>query len=272
MTRISLRLIGKSRSQSRMIQESVEIFLHTALLIDFWPAQGARRKHIPRWICDRQATRRRPKINATLRAKAIWGTWRRCSLVSGPYGHAPCSRLAIRPKLLSRGVYEYFNTLLGFWLGQPQQFGANRQTCCPNGIQIYTNSNFVVLGHKPDHSSARDEIFGVTHGKHTASAESGKNLFQAFSSGSTNEEHMAGFDLRYPAIPLNDQWAIVHPCATNSFVQISTEGIFSQHSNHQMCARRRESLRGPLNKLNQVEKKNSLYLIFRRGAALRPQV
>src|SRR6476619_3478329 len=47
------------------------------------------------------------------RARALWGVWRRCSLLTDRCGYARRSRLAIRPKALSRGVHGYFNRLLG---------------------------------------------------------------------------------------------------------------------------------------------------------------
>jgi protein SCO1/2 len=46
------------------------------------------------------------------RARPLWAVWRRCSLLTGRKGHAPRSRLVIRPETLSRGPREYFNRLL----------------------------------------------------------------------------------------------------------------------------------------------------------------
>src|SRR5687768_8006633 len=57
---------------------------------------------------------RRPgqKSEATLRARALWAVWRRCSLLTDRCGYARRSRLAIQPKALSRGAHGYFNRLL----------------------------------------------------------------------------------------------------------------------------------------------------------------
>src|SRR5688500_14820406 len=49
---------------------------------------------------------------ATLRARALWAVWRRCSLLTDRCEYARRSRLAIQPKALSRGAHGYFNRLL----------------------------------------------------------------------------------------------------------------------------------------------------------------
>src|SRR6267378_6758155 len=60
---------------------------------DFGAGQGAG-VSISTAICERRATSASAKIPATLRARAIWGVWRRCSLLTDPPGLcaslAPC--------------------------------------------------------------------------------------------------------------------------------------------------------------------------------------
>src|SRR6186713_724606 len=72
----------------------------------------ARAKRLYFAILPERATQARGKSGATRRARALWAVWRRCSLLTGRKGHARRSRLAIRPKSLSRGPHEYFNRLL----------------------------------------------------------------------------------------------------------------------------------------------------------------
>src|SRR4029077_13375064 len=67
---------------------------------------------IPTAVCNRRATPERRKSCATRRARTLWAVWRRCFLLTGHFGHARRSRLAIQPKELSRDMAEYFNKLL----------------------------------------------------------------------------------------------------------------------------------------------------------------
>lgn len=87
--------------------------MHTALVIDFWSAQGARRKHIQNGsVTDEQrsAGRKAKQPFGREHLGAPGGVVRSLQVDEG---HAPRSRLAIHPKLLSRGVYLFFNGLLG---------------------------------------------------------------------------------------------------------------------------------------------------------------
>ena len=72
----------------------------------------ARAKRLYFAILPERATPASAKSDATRRARALWAVWRRCSLLTGRKGHARRSRLAIRPKALSRGAHKYFNRLL----------------------------------------------------------------------------------------------------------------------------------------------------------------
>src|SRR5205814_1906245 len=83
---------------------------------DFSPGQGASAAPISVATSAQRGRRGDParaKSESTRRARELWATWRRCSLVTGHNGPAPRSRLAIRPKTLSRGAHGFFNSLLG---------------------------------------------------------------------------------------------------------------------------------------------------------------
>src|SRR5437870_13838886 len=56
--------------------------------------QGARREHIPKWICDRRATQPQAKFGATLRAAVLFPARLRCSHLTDPW--RGCSSLPPR--------------------------------------------------------------------------------------------------------------------------------------------------------------------------------
>src|SRR4029077_5763802 len=89
----------------------IEVLNHAALLPIFRLSK-ARGGRIPDAVCNRRATTERRKSGATRRARAFWAVWQRCSLLTGRFGHARRSRLAIQPNALPRGMAEYFNRLL----------------------------------------------------------------------------------------------------------------------------------------------------------------
>src|SRR6058998_415807 len=55
--------------------------------------QGARREHIPKWICDRRATQPQAKFGATLRAAVLFQPDFVARSSQTPEGYAPRSRL-----------------------------------------------------------------------------------------------------------------------------------------------------------------------------------
>ena len=63
-------------------------------------------------ICDRGATRPKSKSGAIRRTRAFRGVWRRCSLLTDPYGYGRHSRLASHHQLLLRGLLLFMRWLL----------------------------------------------------------------------------------------------------------------------------------------------------------------
>src|ERR1700732_1529242 len=82
-----------------------------AWLSIFGLGKASTRKHI-RPICDRGATQPKTKSDATHRARALRGVWRRCPLLTDPCGYARHSRLASHHKLLLRGPLLFMRCLL----------------------------------------------------------------------------------------------------------------------------------------------------------------
>src|SRR5439155_26949041 len=60
----------------------------------------------------------KPSGNATRRARALRGVWRRCSLLTDRCGYARHSRLASRHELLLRGLLLFMRWLLIFSANQ----------------------------------------------------------------------------------------------------------------------------------------------------------
>src|SRR5439155_8172992 len=60
---------------------------------EFGLGQGARREHIPKWICDRRATQPQAKFGATLRAAALFRPEFVARSSQTPEGYARRSRL-----------------------------------------------------------------------------------------------------------------------------------------------------------------------------------
>ena len=80
--------------------------LSHAALLPIFRLSKARGGRIPDAVCNRRATPERRKSGAT-GGGALWAVWQRCSLLTGRFGHARRSRLAIQPKALPRGMAEY---------------------------------------------------------------------------------------------------------------------------------------------------------------------
>src|SRR5439155_6830476 len=66
--------------------------------------QGARREHIPKWICDRRATPPQAKFGATLRAAVLFQPDFVARSSQTPEGYARCSRLVLAEKSLAANV------------------------------------------------------------------------------------------------------------------------------------------------------------------------
>src|SRR5438094_9134461 len=60
---------------------------------EFGLGPGARREHIPKWICDRRATRPQAKFGATLRAAVVFRPDFVARSSQTPVGYARRSRL-----------------------------------------------------------------------------------------------------------------------------------------------------------------------------------
>src|SRR6266542_2923402 len=106
------RFRGSKCSRSNASASSLALALDDSLLsghehnyddvrcAEFGPWQGARREHIPKWICDRRATQPQAKFDATLRAAVLFRPDFVARSSQTPEGYARRSRL-VWPKNLS---------------------------------------------------------------------------------------------------------------------------------------------------------------------------
>ena len=103
-----------------------------------------------------------PKAVQPLRARALWVVWRRCSLVIPTRrDYAPRSRLAIRPKALSRGPSLFMRWLLDIHSCFDIRHSPHAGLLRANKVRKPRPSRFVALKYSRYVPIAAKSTFGV---------------------------------------------------------------------------------------------------------------